>query len=287
MKFERESYRKLYVRESADDRMKPVFQRGLRDYLLRQAKDDGTLLQSTRKPVDDLGRALAIHQSERKAFKEYVDDMIESGYLTYEGHRLWITRFEEAQESRSKGAARQEKYLANKKAREAAEKVSGDAKDDVTNDESSDVTGDAKDDVTINRRDETRRDDPKAPEGGDGRSAEPPGPNDPIPCPLDLSLAPEQRKTHETAQATAVQERGGTTRRAKRPEGKSLARHRGASSILPLPAPAEKAGPSISVSASMMQAMCGPFRSLVRRAIPSSILPICLSRHQERQPSPA
>jgi hypothetical protein len=144
VRFDRESYRKLYVRESAEDRMRPLFFRGLRDYLLRQAKDDGTLLANTKDPAADLGKALVAHPSERKLLKEYVTDLLASGYLSHESGRLWITRFQEAQEARSKGAIRQERYRNNKR-------VTSDGEDDATGD------GPVTSPVTSPLADETRR----------------------------------------------------------------------------------------------------------------------------------
>src|SRR5688572_22591489 len=110
MKFEHESWRKLYVSESIEHRLMPIFCRGTRDYLIRHAKQDGTLLAKTEDPGRDLGRALGAHESELELFAAFVATLIADGYLTHKKSRLWITRFVDGQESRSAGALRQKRY---------------------------------------------------------------------------------------------------------------------------------------------------------------------------------
>ncbi len=124
MRFDRESYRKLYVRESAEDRMMPLLARGLRDYLLRHAAEDGTLLKKSQRPHEDLGLALSVHRTEMGKFKEALKLLVESGYLSFEGGRLWITRFEEAQEAKSPGARRTANWRANQEAKKASQEES-------------------------------------------------------------------------------------------------------------------------------------------------------------------
>jgi glycine oxidase len=64
MRFDRESWRKLYVAESVQHRMLPLFTRGLRDYLLRHAEDDGTILRDSVDHAGDLAR-LAVVEREK------------------------------------------------------------------------------------------------------------------------------------------------------------------------------------------------------------------------------
>lgn len=107
MKFERESWRKLYIAESIEHRLLPLFTRGLRDYLLRLASDDGTILATTDDPKGDLVRALRCDKKETKAASSAIEDLLRIGYLSHEDRRLWISKFEEAQQSRSPEARRQ------------------------------------------------------------------------------------------------------------------------------------------------------------------------------------
>lgn len=107
MNFDRESWRKLYVLESIEHRLLPLFTRGLRDYLLRVAADDGTILRDSSDPVSDLCSALAAKSSERKQVRAALDDLLRIGYLTQEKGCVRISKFEEAQRARTPEARRQ------------------------------------------------------------------------------------------------------------------------------------------------------------------------------------
>lgn len=173
MRFDRESYRKLYVAESAEHRLLSLFSRGLRDYLLRFAMEDGTLLPKSSKPAEDLARVLGAAGSERRMVAHAVTDLIGVGYLSYEDGRLWITRYVDAQEARSPGALRQQRYRDNH--RDVTQPVTRDADSNVTNN------------VTSNRRDETRR---EIADESSARAPEVQEPQEPEPklaiCPLGL-----------------------------------------------------------------------------------------------------
>lgn len=150
MRFDRESWRKLYITESLDHRRMSLFARGLRDYLLRFARaENGILLESTQDPVGDLGRTLGAHPSELEQLGAYIDELLEVGYLTLERHAcerdgsvrasqnerdagrscsvieardascsLRVTRFRDGQESaRSAAAERARRYRQRKSAK--------------------------------------------------------------------------------------------------------------------------------------------------------------------------
>jgi hypothetical protein len=153
VRFDRESYRKLYISESAEHRLMSLFARGLRDYLLRFATEDGTLIPKTTKPADDLCRVLGASGAERKHVGSAIDELLSVGYLSLTDGRLWVTRYVEAQEARSPGALRQQRYRDNHR--------------DVTRDADSDVTNN----VTSSRRD--LADLPKPPSGVGAREARP------------------------------------------------------------------------------------------------------------------
>lgn len=154
MKFERESWRKLYVLESAEHRLLTVFTRGLRDYLLRLASDDGTLLSTTKDPKKDLFRLLNAEPAERQQIVKGYEDLLRIRYLSFESGRLWITRFEDAQAARSPGAKRQAKYKAKRDAASAR-----DAHEASPQTSPNASPGDAQDDAPVtSQRDETRRD---------------------------------------------------------------------------------------------------------------------------------
>lgn len=129
MRFDRESWRKLYVAESMQHRAMPLFARGLRDYLIRFAEVDGTLLHDTTEPVADLARVLGANGNERKALADSLDRLMRIGYLSLKQGRLFITKFAEAQTAQSAGAKRQAAYLLKRKSG-----VTSDAPSDVTDD---------------------------------------------------------------------------------------------------------------------------------------------------------
>ncbi len=177
MRFDRESWRKLYVAESAEHRLLPALTRGLRDYLLRLASDDGTILSSTKDPKGDLVRLLNAARAERGTICKAYEDLIRIGYLSYENERLWVTKFRDAQTARTPGAKRQAEF------KERHRKPSS-----VTSPDALPVTlpGDAPQTLQI---DETRRDETTTTGGGNGQG----------PCPADLKLTDGQRKTLESS----------------------------------------------------------------------------------------
>lgn len=157
MKFERESWRKLYIAESAEHRLLSVFTRGLRDYLLRLASDDGTLLSATKNPKKDLVRLLNAQPKEKAQIENGYDDLMRIRYLSLDGERLWIRRFEDAQSARSPGAVRQARFKENERQRKASANTSPPT---LPGDVTGNGQGDAGETLQI---DETRRDETRTP----------------------------------------------------------------------------------------------------------------------------
>ncbi|HKO48998.1 MAG TPA: hypothetical protein VJV79_14805 [Polyangiaceae bacterium] len=60
----KERWRKLYLREALEQRLWSVMARGLRDYLIRVAEDDGALIRDSDEPVEALLHALGAHAEE-------------------------------------------------------------------------------------------------------------------------------------------------------------------------------------------------------------------------------
>ena len=60
----KERWRKLYLREALEQRLWSVMARGLRDYLIRVAEDDGALIRDSDEPVEALLLALGAHPDE-------------------------------------------------------------------------------------------------------------------------------------------------------------------------------------------------------------------------------
>lgn len=184
MRFDRESYRKLYVAESAEHQLMALASRGLRDYLLRFAAEDGTLLPSTTDPVGDMMVVLRARPSDKKLVSAALADLQRVGYLKLERKRLWIARFEDAQAARSPGALRQKKHRDKNKAPiEEPESQLGDVTDNVTDTVTPGVTRNASGDARVTSplieiADETRREPPTPAGGDDGLPPRPVAPPD-------------------------------------------------------------------------------------------------------------
>lgn len=205
MRFDRESYRKLYVAESAEHQLMALASRGLRDYLLRFAAEDGTLLPSTTDPVGDMMVVLRARPSDKKLVSSALTDLQRVGYLKLERKRLWIVKFEEAQEARSPGATRQKRHREKVKTSGGGEPDGGVS--DVTSNGEVGVTARVTDGVTSNAprnahvtsplADETRRNETRAPKPPAGDSRWPPRPV----IPASLLEAPTTAKSLEIAPA--------------------------------------------------------------------------------------
>ncbi len=198
MNYETEPWYKLYLRESTEDKLLPVLNRALRDFLLRLAKNriDATILRNTTSPGEDLARALGATGAEAETIADYVRSMLVDGYLSHRRGRLWITNFVDAQAARTPGARRQKTYRDNqKKSRNGHVTESNGAAPALPD---SDVTGDAR--ITLQtireekRREEERRDDPTrvratAP-AATAPDSDPEAPERETVCPLDLLSRP-------------------------------------------------------------------------------------------------
>lgn len=155
MRFDREPWRKLYRSESVEDRLLPVVVRGLRDYLLRHAADDGTLIAKTEAPGEDMARAIGAHPDEFTVTVGGVERLIASGYLKHKNGRLWIAKFQEAQQTRSANAARQKRFRERHKTPTVTQRERNDS-----------VTSNATDNATVTveeKRREEKRDPPLPP----------------------------------------------------------------------------------------------------------------------------
>jgi hypothetical protein len=191
VRFDRESWRKLYVAESIEHRLLPLFARGLRDYLLRLAEDDGTLLRSTKDPAGDLFRVLNALPRERKQVTEAVTELQRIGYLNYSDGRLWIAKFHEAQTARSKNAVRQARFKERHRA----------ARDNATEPVTDNEPGNADEALPVTlQKDETRRDEtrtPKPPPGAVPQSPSPGNLDDALKIPVTQRAKILERDPHK------------------------------------------------------------------------------------------
>lgn len=110
MKWEHETWRKLYVRASPQWSALPVYVRGLGDELLRICDDDGIIPLGGEAPGDAVARLLCAHRGERKRIAADVETLVSDGYLVVDGGSLRIRNFVSAQTRRTANAERQAKW---------------------------------------------------------------------------------------------------------------------------------------------------------------------------------
>jgi hypothetical protein len=164
MRWDREPWRKLYLNEPEEQRLWPVVTRGLRDYLLRRAGDDGVIYRRTEDPAESLIRSLGAHDNERDIVRDSVRVMLADGFLVHGTDLgLSIRNLRDAQERRTyeakRKAAQREKKRAGNKLPSSAGTREGQPRDRCPDN----VPG--SDEM---RSDEMRSDPPKAPQGGAG-----------------------------------------------------------------------------------------------------------------------
>lgn len=189
MRFDREPWRKLYIAESAEHAFMPLAVRGVRDYLLRFAAEDGTLLPATQPEsmVADLAFLIRAKPNETELVSLILAELQRVGYLKFSRGRLWLPRFEEGQKARSPGAKRQAAY----KARKAGGSV-GDTSLETSPEASPEsVTGDASGDALESVTKEEKRNEETTTTAAVVDFV--------LPCPSDLRLTEPQRATLEAA----------------------------------------------------------------------------------------
>ena len=93
----KERWRKLYLREALEQRVWSVMARGLRDYLIRVAEDDGALIRDAADPVAALVAALGAHAEEAPLVRAAVELLLGDGFLTGSARSIFVDRLPEAQ----------------------------------------------------------------------------------------------------------------------------------------------------------------------------------------------
>jgi hypothetical protein len=165
MKWDREPWRKLYVRTSAEWRALPLSARGLGDELIKYADDDGVcaIVNKDEHPGDAISRTLGAHAHEHARVREDCDALMQGGsdaFLVLRGNRLVIRNFYDAQNRVTASAVRMQR----KRQKEKAEKCHSDAPCDASGDEP--VTASGGGGVTGKRNEEKRNDSPSSPPNG-------------------------------------------------------------------------------------------------------------------------
>jgi hypothetical protein len=77
----KERWRKLYLREALEQRLWSVMARGLRDYLIRLADDDGALIRDADDPVEALLTVLGAHDEEAELVRGAIELLRRDGFL--------------------------------------------------------------------------------------------------------------------------------------------------------------------------------------------------------------
>jgi hypothetical protein len=166
MRWDREPWRKLYRNEPEEQRLWPVVTRGLRDYLLRRANDDGVIFSRTEDPAADLCRSLGAHDHERDIVRDSVRLLLADRFLVHGTDLgLSIRNLREAQERRSHEAQRKAAQRERKRAeaeRAAAAQRPGTPAGQPRDTRPDNVPG------SEEKRNDEKRDPPKAPQGGPG-----------------------------------------------------------------------------------------------------------------------
>jgi len=140
----RERWRKLFLRESTQQTVTwLLMQRGVRDYCIRIADDDGTVatVREDQDPVEAFVDALGAKARERDLALESVAGLLEDGFLAFEDGRVFVVNLpaaqsgagapsalsdqeqpeERAPDARTKAAERARRYRQNLKNRGAGD----------------------------------------------------------------------------------------------------------------------------------------------------------------------
>ena len=93
----KERWRKLYLREALDQRLWSVMARGLRDYLIRLAEDDGALIRDADDPVEALLLALDAHADEADLVRGAIVLLRRDGFLSGSSRSMFVRNLPTAQ----------------------------------------------------------------------------------------------------------------------------------------------------------------------------------------------
>lgn len=111
MRWEIETWRKIYTGKPASWLALPVSARGLGRELLTYCDDKGRIPLSGESPGPAIARLLGAHRQEQKRLDTDVAELLKDGYLVLDGDAIVIRNYPQAQE-RSGSAERQRRYRA-------------------------------------------------------------------------------------------------------------------------------------------------------------------------------
>jgi len=93
----KERWRKLYIREAAEQQLWSMMARGVRDYLIRLADDDGALIRDSDDPVEALLLVLHAHPNEAELVRAAVGLLRRDGFLTAGARSIFVRNLPAAQ----------------------------------------------------------------------------------------------------------------------------------------------------------------------------------------------
>ncbi len=93
----KERWRKLYLREALEQRLWSVMARGLRDYLIRLAEDDGALIRDADNPIEALLAVLGAHPSEAELVGAALVVLRRDGFLAGGARSIFVRNLPAAQ----------------------------------------------------------------------------------------------------------------------------------------------------------------------------------------------
>jgi len=93
----KERWRKLYLREALEQSLWSVMARGLRDYLIRLAEDDGALIRDAEDPVEALLVALGAHVEESESVRAAIMLLRRDGFLAGDARSIFVRNLLKAQ----------------------------------------------------------------------------------------------------------------------------------------------------------------------------------------------
>lgn len=98
--WERERWRKIYLRESAEQAaLWPLMQRGMQAYCIKVVDDDGTLVRvpAGKDPIELVARVLRAADHEREWAMKAVEELLADGFLAFDGVRVFVSNLPAAQ----------------------------------------------------------------------------------------------------------------------------------------------------------------------------------------------
>jgi hypothetical protein len=113
MRWDRESWVKLYRREQGSFALLSLYARSLAAELLKFVDDDGRLFVGKREPWEAIAKVAGATAGDRRMLRKNVADLLEDGYLALDGDHLVIRNMAKAQGRGRESSAKRNEPSAN------------------------------------------------------------------------------------------------------------------------------------------------------------------------------